>query len=171
MKKIIENLNNIKEEEVTEIVKRVNVLMINSKNQILLGYSYNYYQFPGGHVEKGESLVKAVNREIKEETGIELNQDNINPFLVAYYYYKDYPEIGKNRKNEIYYYKIQTDQVPNLEKTNYTESEIKGNYELRYIDILNLKKELFDNLKKHEDAKGITNEMLKVLDICNYNLY
>ena len=38
-----------------------------------MGYSYNTYQFPGGHVEEGESLIEAVNREVEEETGIILN--------------------------------------------------------------------------------------------------
>ncbi len=143
--------------------------MINSKNEILLGYSYNSYQFPGGHVEEGEPLVKTINREIKEETGIEINLKGIDPFMVAYYYYKDYERKGNNRKNEIYYFKIKTDELPNLNKTNYTESEIKGNYELRYINIFKLKEELLNNFKIHEDIRGITNEMLKVLDLCEFN--
>ena len=63
----------VKEEDVTEIVKRVKALIINSNNEILLAYSNNCYQFPGGHVEDGETLIDAVNREIKEETGIVLN--------------------------------------------------------------------------------------------------
>ena len=44
--------------------------IINSNNEILLGYSYHDYQFPGGHVEDGESLIEAMNRELLEETGI-----------------------------------------------------------------------------------------------------
>ena len=77
MKEIIDNKYNIFENEVTEIVKRVKVLLINSNNELLLAYSNNCYQFPGGHVEDGESLLNAVYREIKEETGIVLNDNNI----------------------------------------------------------------------------------------------
>ena len=51
MKEIITNKYNLKEEDLTEIVKRVKVLLINSNSEILLGYSHNEYQFPGGHVE------------------------------------------------------------------------------------------------------------------------
>ena len=51
MKEIITNKYNLKEEEMTEVVKRVKILIINSNNEILLGYSHNDYQFPGGHVE------------------------------------------------------------------------------------------------------------------------
>ena len=41
MKEFITNDNNLKEEDVTEIVKRVKVLIINSSNEVLLGYSHN----------------------------------------------------------------------------------------------------------------------------------
>ena len=130
MKKIIENKYNIKEEDVTEIVKRVKALLINSNDELLLAYSNNCYQFPGGHVESDENLIDALYREIKEETGIILN-NNINPFLGAYRYYKDYPKVNDNRKNEIYYYEIKTDEVPNLDNTEYTIDEKNGNFELR----------------------------------------
>ena len=77
MKKIITNKNNLTEADITEVVKRVKVLIINSKKEILLGYSHNNYQFPGGHVENGESLIQAVKREVLEETGIALEVNNI----------------------------------------------------------------------------------------------
>ena len=80
MKDIITNKHNLKEEDITEVVKRVKILLINSKNEILLGYSHHDYQFPGGHVENGEELIQTVNREIKEETGIDLKLKNIEPF-------------------------------------------------------------------------------------------
>ena len=60
MKKIIINKSNLKESNITEMVKRVKMLIINSNNDILLGYSYHDYQFPGGHVEDEESLIEAM---------------------------------------------------------------------------------------------------------------
>ena len=77
MKQLITNNYNLTDSDMTEVVKRVKVLLVNSNNDVLLGYSYNNYQFPGGHVEENETLVQAVNREILEETGIELNVTNI----------------------------------------------------------------------------------------------
>lgn len=72
MKEIITNKHNLTEADITEVVKRVKILVINSKEEILLGYSHNNYQFPGGHVEDGESLPQTVKREMLEETGIDL---------------------------------------------------------------------------------------------------
>ena len=80
MKEIITNKDNLKENEITEVVKRVKVLLINSNNEILLGYSHHDYQFPGGHVEENEELIDTVKREVLEETGIKLKVNNIEPF-------------------------------------------------------------------------------------------
>ena len=40
MEKIITNDYNLKEEDMTELVVRVKILLINSNNEILLGYFY-----------------------------------------------------------------------------------------------------------------------------------
>lgn len=54
MEQIIVNKDCIQEKEITEIVKRVKAIIINSKNEILLGYSHDDYQFLGGDVENGD---------------------------------------------------------------------------------------------------------------------
>lgn len=165
MRTIITNDYNLKEEDITEVVRRVKLLIINSNNEILLGYSHNEYQFPGGHVEDGENLLSAINRELKEETGIELNIDSIEPFALSVGYYKDWPEAGKNRKIEIYYYKILTDERPNLSNTSYTQTELDGNFELRYIPLDKVEEELTNNVNNYGDKHGIAKEMLNVFKI------
>ena len=162
MKKIIINENNLKEEDITEVVKRVKLFIINSNNEMLLGYSHNEYQCPGGHVEDGEDLISCINREVREETGIELNLKSAEPFVCTLGYYKDWPKKGNNRKVEIYYYEIKTDEKPNLLNTNYTESEIEGGFELRYISLDNVQKEFVDNANIYGDKHGIVKEMLEV---------
>lgn len=165
MKELITNKYNLKEEEMTEVVKRVKILIINSNNEILLGYSHNDYQFPGGHVEDNEELIETVNREIKEETGIELNLNYIEPFARKSGYYKDWPEEGKNRKIEIYYYEVKTDEKPNLNNTSYTEHEKEGNFELRYIPLSKVEEELEKNINEYGDKKGIGKEMLELFKV------
>ena len=100
MKTIIRNDDNWKEEEITEVAIRVKVLLVNSKNELLLGYPNNNYQFPGGHVEEGETLLDTIKREVREETGIELEITEAKPFVESFGYYKDYPEKGKNKKQK-----------------------------------------------------------------------
>ena len=165
MDKLITNKHNLKEEDMTEVVKRVKILLVNSKNEVLLAYSHNNYQFPGGHVEEGESLIQTVNREITEETGMVLNLESLEPFACALGYYKDWPKEGKNRKIEIYYYEVKTDEQPNLDNTEYTENEKDGEFELRYIPLSEVEKVLTENAETYGDKRGIAREMLKLFAV------
>ena len=165
MREVITNKYNLKESDMTELVQRVKILLVNSKNEILLGYSHHNYQFPGGHVEDGEEFVDAIIREIKEETGIELNIKKIEPFARAVGYYKDWPEEGKNRKIEIYYYEVKTDEKPNLDNTEYTENEKDGDFCLEYIPLSKVDDVLKENAKEYGDKHSIAREMLELLEI------
>ena len=163
MKKFIKNNNDLKESDITEVVRRVKILLVNSDNEILLGYSHNEYQFPGGHVEEEEDLITAVNREIEEETGLILNISDIKPFACSIGYWKDWPENGKNRKTEVYYYEVPCDLKPNMDNVNYTEHEKNGNFTLRYILIDDIEKVLLENANNYGDKHGIAKEMLELI--------
>ena len=163
MKQIIENKYNVLESDVTEVVKRVKVLIINSNNEILLAYSNNIYQFPGGHLEFGETIKECLKREIKEETGMEVDLSLINPFMMIKYYTRNYFNSGKNRCNKIYYFVINTDNLINLKETNYTKEEKEGNYTVRYINLSDVEEELIDNANKYPRNKNIVYEMLQVI--------
>lgn len=165
MKEIVTNKYNLTEEDMTEVVKRVKILLVNSNDEILLGYSHHNYQFPGGHVEENEELIDTVNREILEETGMDLKLKDLEPFARNLGYYKDWPEEGKNRKIEIYYYEVKTDEKPNLDNTSYTESEKDGGFELRYIPLSNVEEELKKNAEEYGDKKGIAKEMLELFSL------
>lgn len=165
MEKLVHNEFNLNINEIDEVVKRVKILLVNSKNEVMLGYSYNTYQFPGGHVEENEDLNLAILREVKEETGIELENKEYKPFALFEGYYKDWPSVGVNRKIEIYYYEIKTDKKPNLNNTNYTENELKGDFELRYIPISKVEETLKENSRIYGDDKGIAKEMINLFSI------
>ena len=96
--KIKQNLLLIKESEVNNVITRVKALIITSNNKILLGHSHSEYQFPGGHIETGESLLLGLERELKEETGLVFDTSNLEPFVVRNAYYKDYPKENINTK-------------------------------------------------------------------------
>ena len=54
----------------------------NDKEEILLVKTYHGgWVFPGGQVEVGENLMEAVEREIKEESGIVVNVEKL--FVVS----------------------------------------------------------------------------------------
>jgi nucleoside triphosphatase len=55
----------------------VGALIFNDHDQLLIVKTHKWhgnYTIPGGHVELGEQLFEALGREIKEETGLNLNR-------------------------------------------------------------------------------------------------
>ncbi len=167
MIELIKNKNDIKEFDVNNVVTRVKALIITSDNRILLGHSHSEYQFPGGHVEANEDLLLGLQRELKEETGLEFDTSNLEPFAVRNSYYKDYPTENINTKIVIYYFIIKDDRIPDLKNTSYTEEEIDGNFSLRYIPLNIVNDVLNEKMDMSGDTNGITHEMLEVLEYFN----
>lgn len=162
MKELKFNENNLKDNEINAIVTRVKVLMCNSNKEILLGYCDGVYQFPGGHVEEGEALIEAVKREVREETGIELNAKELNPFYCIKHYIKNFHGDGKNELSQLYYFYVETDEKFNPEKIKYTMREVKGGYKLEYVKLDNLEKTLIENIPNNKRNQTIVKEMLVV---------
>lgn len=163
MIEIFKNKDNLLDSEINDTVTRVKALIINSKKDILLGYSYFEYQFPGGHVEENEDLNLALKRELKEETGLDYETNNLKPIAIKKAYFKDYPKIGNNRAIVIYYYEIFDDRIPNIEQASYTEEEKDGNFVLRYIPLNIVCDILKDNANIYGDTSGIATEMIELL--------
>jgi ADP-ribose pyrophosphatase YjhB (NUDIX family) len=169
MKTKITNDHNLKDFEMKETIIRVKGLLINDKNEIMLGYSHNIYQFPGGHVECDEPLTEALEREIKEETGISLNLEGLEPFYEYIKYNKDWPVKGKRRLSKIYYFEVMTNSTINLNEVNYTDHEKQGNFELKYITLDTVEEELINNKNKYQEASGIAKEMLEAISVYKKN--
>lgn len=162
MKEILYNYDNLTLEEIDEVVVRTKGLIINSKGEITLGYSHKTYQFPGGHLEEGETLNECLLREIKEETGIEIKNAEIKPFEKIAYYNKNYHNSGKNRKNEIYYFIIKTDDKFDMENSQLDEWEQEGNFTVKTISLHNVEQVLIDSIPDNPINKVIVEEMLDI---------
>lgn len=164
MKEIIYNYDFLTDEDITEIVIRAKALIINNNN-IILGNENNLFQFPGGHLEENESLEECLKREVLEETGIEVEDDEIKrPFMKVTFKNKDWPEKGKNRKAEIYYYLIETTKEPNLAKVNYTEHEKNGNFKLEFIPLDKSINIIKKNIPNNEKNKVIAPDMIMAIE-------
>lgn len=163
MKTVKFNDDNINENKIDKVVVRTKALLINDQNEILLGFSDNTYQFPGGHLENGESLEECLKREIKEETGLEINIDNLSPFLKISHFHKNYNHQNENRRNDLYYYLIKSNLNYNLQQTHYDELELKHNFTLQIVKLDNVESLLLKNIDKNPINKYVTEEMLIAL--------
>jgi 8-oxo-dGTP pyrophosphatase MutT (NUDIX family) len=135
MEKTIFNKDNLQEAEVDEIVTRVKVFIMNSHNQLLLANYGGINQLPGGHVENGEDLRVAVKREVEEETGIKLTDEEIvEPFYEVRNYTRNHKGTTNNRLSKMVYYFVRTDKTPDLNNLNLTEDERNYNF---FVETLN----------------------------------
>lgn len=143
MKEMFYNDDKLLDSDIDETVVRVKAIIINRNNDILMGYCDGTYQFPGGHLEDGESLIEGLRREISEETGICLDKKEIlNPFMMIRYYTKNYRNKGINRENKIYYYLIRSDVEPVINNMSLDDYEKEHNYMLKRVNLNNIESEL-----------------------------
>lgn len=160
MKEVIYNNDNLKENEVTELVVRTKCLVINNK-YIFLGNEDGKLQFPGGHLEENESLLDCLKREVREETGIVLSDDEISkPFLKVIYYNKDWPTKGNNRKCEIYYYAVNTNKDIDLINTKYTEKELEKHFKIDKVLLKDAVWYIENNIKNNKKNEVISPDMI-----------
>ena len=133
MKEIIYNEDKLRDDEIHEWVKRAKLLVVNYKDEILLGHTDDSYYFLGGHVDGDESDNECLIREIKEEAGILYNPKVSEPFVSIKYYCKDYPQEGMNKGYISNYYVVYDDMVVNPDNVNLTEGEKAGNLRFVYL--------------------------------------
>ena len=77
---------------------------------------------------------------------------------------KDWPEVGKNRNCEIYYYAVNTNKRPDLSKTNYTENEKKNNFKIEEFDLKEAITKIKENIPNNEMNKVISPDMISALE-------
>ncbi len=164
MKEVIYNYDYLEDKEITEVVIRMKALIIKN-NKILIGNENNIFQFPGGHLEEGETFLECLKREVEEETGIILEDKEIKrPFFKVTFKNKDWPEKGKNRQAEIYYYLIETNKEVNLNDVKLTEHEKKGNFKIEEIPLEKVIQVIKDNIPNNEKNKVIAPDMITAIE-------
>ena len=161
MKRIFINDNFLTNDDMESEVIRVKALLVNSKGELLLAHNNNTYQLIGGHKEEDETLENTLLREIKEETGIGIATCD-GPFIQITTYDNNYFNTGKKVCSKIYYYRIVTDEMPNILETHYDELESATDFNLFYVKMDDMKNFLHRSMNEGTIDKSIGKEMLLV---------
>lgn len=153
------DINEIIEYEETK--EKVRLISVVDGKIAICNYS-NYYMFPGGKIDAGENIDKALIREIKEETGNELTE--YQSYLEVNNYIKDYvsrnSSTPKNRKIKTTYYF--TNQKLDLTKPRTLSDKENGHLEIKYIAIEDLINEI-NNLNLTYKQQMYAKEVLTIL--------
>ena len=167
MKEVIINDYNLTDSDIDYSVIRVKAFIIDSENNLLLVHNNNTYQFPGGHVEKGEDYKDTLIREIKEETGIIVDKID-EPFLVINTYDNSYFGSDSKVLNKIFYFIIHTDSKPNMNSVNLDLVESETPFVLYYIKDYELEDFINQEVEDKNIDEKIAREMLLAYDVYKY---
>lgn len=79
----------------------------NGKLLLIWKKKHNHYEFPGGGVEDGETLIQTALRETKEEIGCDVK-------IIKYLGYKEFHIDNKDFKSHKYLAQIPSGQIPKV---------------------------------------------------------
>lgn len=165
MKQVVFNKERLTDDEIEMREQRVKIILRNSKDELLLCKVDGVYHFVGGHPKGKESINECAKREVKEETGIDMESESFTPFLELKQYKSDYFGTGKNGLATITYIDGKTDERFNYEERNLDEKEAEKDFVLEYVKMDEAMRVLEDNreVSKKQNKEFITTEMMYVV--------
>ena len=135
-------------------------------DQVLLIYSrkYDYYKFPGGGIDKNETNIDALIREVKEETGYQIIPESIKEFGRVLRKQADSFYDKQIFVQENFYYLCDIgDEIADIKLDDYEKDE---GFTTVWINPLSAAKHNHD-LKDFGADKTLVNRDEKVLELLN----
>ena len=133
------------------------VFIINDKGQVLLEkrsankrFDPNKWALCAGHVDAGESLESAALREMKEEVGISINQNELIPFAERSI------SIKETNSHITYYYYVKL----NLKETDFIIQEEELS-EVKWFDI----DKVIEMIKQKDPSTVFTEKRIKLFEM------
>ena len=99
------------------------IIIRNDKIAMIHSLKYDYYKFPGGGIEPGESAVDALIRETAEEAGLTVVPDSIREYGYVHRIQKSTVEEDEYFVQDNYYYLCDTEEGVKPQKLDDYESD------------------------------------------------
>ena len=107
------------------------IIIRNGKIAMIHSLKYDYYKFPGGGIEPGESNVDALIRETAEEAGLTVIPDSIREYGYVHRIQKSTVEVDEYFIQDNYYYLCDVEEGVNPQKLDDYESD--EHFTLEYV--------------------------------------
>lgn len=107
------------------------IILKNKKIAMVYSQIYDYYKFPGGGIEAGESCKTALIREVQEETGLRVIPDSIKEYGSVLRIQKSTYNDNEIFEQENYYYLC--DAEDSLVTQNLDDYESEEGFKLEYV--------------------------------------
>ena len=107
------------------------IIIRNCKIAMIHSLKYDYYKFPGGGIEPGESNVDALIRETAEEAGLTVIPDSIREYGYVHRIQKSTVEMDEYFIQNNYYYLCDVEEGVNPQKLDDYESD--EHFTLEYV--------------------------------------
>lgn len=107
------------------------IIFRDGKLSVIYSRARNYCKFPGGGIEKGEDPVKALIREVKEETGLTVIPSSVKEFGYVHRIQKGEREAMFVQDN--YYYFCDVEELQ--ENVEFTADEIREDFVPMFMPI------------------------------------
>ena len=127
------------------------VIIREGKVALIHSLKYDYYKFPGGGAEKGESIVDALIRETKEEAGLIVISNSVKEYGYVSRVQKSAYDPTEKFVQDNYYFLCRTEDAVAAQSLVGYESEER--FTLEYVDP---HKAIFVNRNVHHGPKDPT---------------
>lgn len=150
-------------DESIEVVYRPSargIVIKNGKVAMIHSAMYDYYKFPGGGIEEGESPIEAMIREVKEESGLTVIPESIREFGNVH-------RRSKNQRGGLFiqdnfYYICSCIEAPG--ETNLDDYESEEGFTLEFVSPEEAKKKNLNNPYNYKMPLMLERES-RVLDL------
>lgn len=155
--KIIVNPDNLTVDETFQVFHKVRAIIENENEEFVISNEGGKFIFPGGKRESGETDIDAIQREIKEETGIEFKKEDFKEVMTLETIYKNFYDYRSDslrpRYTSTIYYYVKSSKEIDYKNMNLTSGEISEGFKATFVNKNQLIKMLSED---HSDATNGT---------------
>lgn len=160
--KITINPKNLIPDDTWMKFRKVRAIVENDEGYIAISMEGGKCIFPGGKCDPEESEDIAIQRELKEETGIDFSNEKLEKLFELETIYDDFYDYRsdsiKSRHTITTYYYVKTSHKIDESKMHLTEGELKENFKIKFVDSQTLEQMLLEDHSNMENGKFFDEE-------------